>query len=123
VPNIKTIAIIGILLMVMTSNIIDFIYEFIRGESLWHLIEEGIVISMAIGLIIYLLISFRRKREELQQLMQELKTTEDSLEKSTALIQSARKKYSAVIHRQFDDWQLRSKSTTNCVTVIKRTQF
>jgi hypothetical protein len=70
VPNIKTIAIIGVLLIVMASNIIDFIYDFVREESLWHLIEEGIIISMAIGLIIYLLISFRRKRQDLQQLKQ-----------------------------------------------------
>jgi DNA-binding NarL/FixJ family response regulator len=123
VPNIKTIAIIGILLIVMTSNIIDFIYDFVREESLWHLIEEGIVISMAIGLIIYLLISFRRKRQDLQQLIQELKTTEDSLEKSTTLIQSARKKYSAVIHRQFDDWQLSQSQQQIALLLLKGLSF
>jgi len=123
VPNIKTIAIFIILLVVMVSNSVDFFHDFVRDEPVWHLIEESIVITLAFGLIIYIVINLRQKKRDLQALVQELESSEHSLEKSNALIQNARKEYSKVIHKQFDDWQLSHSQQQIALLLLKGLSF
>jgi len=122
-PSIKTLAIIIILLIVMVSNTADLIKEFMIGESIWHLIEECIVIGLAAGLIIYLIFEVKRKKQHLQQLYVELKTIETSLTQSNARLQKARKEYSAVIHKQFDDWQLSKSQQEIAILLLKGLSF
>jgi DNA-binding CsgD family transcriptional regulator len=125
VPNIKSnsAAIITILLLVIASNILDLAIDFANDASLWHLIQEVIVISLAIGLIIFLTLELKQKKRHLQDLVKELKTTEHSLTKSTAVIQNARKEYSEIIHQQFDDWQLSQSQQQIALLLLKGLSF
>jgi len=111
------------LLIIMASNMIDFIHDFVRNEPVWHLIEEGIVITMAFGLVLFLIINLKQKKRDFQELVQELKSTEYSLEKSNELIQNARKEYSSVIHQQFDDWQLSQSQQQIALLLLKGLSF
>lgn len=122
-PNIKTATIIIILLIVMTSNIVDFILDFSRNEPVWHLIEESIVIALALGLVTYLIVNLRKRKQDFQNLVQELQSTEHSLEKSNELIQKARKEYSLVIHKQFDAWQLSHSQQEIALLLLKGLSF
>lgn len=121
--NIKSLAIIGILLIVIASNAFDLFIDFTTDESSWHIIEESIVISLALALIAYLIINLKQHGINLQQLRQELKTTEHSLEESNARIHVARKEYSLVIHQQFDDWQLSQSQQQIALLLLKGLSF
>ncbi|NOQ76660.1 MAG: LuxR family transcriptional regulator [Methylococcaceae bacterium] len=121
--NIKSLAIIGILLIVIASNAFDLFIDITTGESTWHIIEESIVISLALALIAYLIINLKQHSINLQQLRHELKTTEHSLEESNARIHIARKEYSHVIHQQFDDWQLSQSQQQIALLLLKGLSF
>jgi DNA-binding NarL/FixJ family response regulator len=123
VPNLKTVFIIIVLLFIMVFNTLDLINDFAEQESLWHLIEEMIVIFMAFSLIAYLVIDVRLQKRNLELLRQELKSTEYSLEKSHAVIQNARKNYSEVIQQQFIDWQLSHGQQEIALLLLKGLTF
>lgn len=122
-PNFKTAAIITVLLLVMTSNAFDLVMDFTRHEPIWHLIEEIIVISLAIGLIVYLTKELKQKKYAMQTLIEELKTTERSLTQSTTFINNARKEYSEIIHQQFDEWQLSQSQQQIALLLLKGLSF
>ena len=121
--NIKSFAIIGILLIVIASNAFDLFIDFTTNESKWHIIEESIVISLALALIAYLIINLKQHSLNVEQLRQELKTTEHSLEQSNTRIHNARKEYSQVIHQQFDDWQLSQSQQQIALLLLKGLSF
>ena len=122
-PSIKTVIIISVLLLVMASNAFDLVTDFTRHEPIWHLIEEIIVISLAIGLIAYLTMELKQKKRDMQALVEELKTTERSLTQSTAFINNARKEYSEIIHQQFDEWQLSQSQQQIALLLLKGLSF
>ena len=121
--NLKTAAIIVILFIVIISNAFDLINDFATNESTWHIIEESIVITLALSLIAYLIVNLKQHRVNLQQLRHELETTEDSLEKSNNRIHNARREYSQVIHQQFDDWQLSRSQQEIALLLLKGLSF
>lgn len=121
--NIKTAAIIVILLIVIVSNTFDLINDFATDESTWHIVEEITVISLALALISYLIINLKQYSTHVQELREELKTTEHSLEASNARIHNARKEYSNVIHQQFDDWKLSQSQQQIALLLLKGLTF
>ncbi len=122
-PHLKTSSIITIMIIVMISNIIDFIMDIANAAPWWHIVEEFIVISLAIALIIYLVLELKQKKRDLADLATELKTTEQSLNRSTALIHNARKEYSQVIHQQFDEWKLSESQQQIALLLLKGLSF
>lgn len=123
VPSLKIIFTIIVLLLVMASNTMDLVNDFAEKEPLWHLIEEVIVIIMAFGLIAYLIINLKQQKRNLEILRQELQSKDYSLEKSQSIIQNARKKYSDVIHQQFDDWHLSHSQQEIALLLLKGLTF
>jgi len=121
--NLKTIGIIIILLIVMISNAFDLINDFATNESTWHIVEESIVITLALTLIAYLILNLKKNTVNLQQLRQELEAKEHSLEQSNTRIHNARKEYSQVIHQQFDDWQLSQSQQQIALLLLKGLSF
>jgi DNA-binding CsgD family transcriptional regulator len=123
VPNIKTAIIITVLLLVVTSNVVDLVMDFANHAPIWHLIEEVFVISLAMGLIVYLAMELKQKKHDMQTLVEELKTTEYSLTQSTTFINNARKEYSEIIHQQFDEWQLSLSQQQIALLLLKGLSF
>ncbi len=123
VSSLKIILTIVVLLLVMVSNTLDLVNDFAEKEPLWHLIEEVIVITMAFGLIAYLIVNLRQQKHHLENLKQELQSKHHSLEKSQSIIQNARKKYSDVIHQQFDDWHLSQSQQEIALLLLKGLTF
>lgn len=122
-PNIKTAVIITVLSLVVISNVLDFVMDFTNHAPMWHLIQEIIVISLSIGLIVYLTIELKQKKRDMQALLEELKTTERSLTQSTSFINNARKEYSEIIHQQFDEWQLSQSQQQIALLLLKGLSF
>jgi DNA-binding CsgD family transcriptional regulator len=123
VPNIKTAVIITVLLLVVTSNVVDLVMDFANHAPIWHLIEEVFVISLAMGLIVYLAMELKQKKHDMQTLVEKLKTTEYSLTQSTTFINNARKEYSEIIHQQFDEWQLSLSQQQIALLLLKGLSF
>lgn len=122
-PNIKTLIIIIVLSLSMTFNAFDLIMDFTYNASIWHIIQEIIVITLSVSLIVYLAFELKQKKRDMQVLKEELKTTAHSLTQSTTLIQNARKEYSAIIHQQFDEWQLSQSQQQIALLLLKGLSF
>ncbi|MDF1589799.1 MAG: LuxR C-terminal-related transcriptional regulator [Gammaproteobacteria bacterium] len=122
-PDFKTAATYTILILVVVSNTLDFIMDFRSDQVAWHLVQEIIIIVMTLGLLFYLYRNQKRKQRDLAQVVNELKKTEQSLEQSNARIRDARKQYSALIHQQFDDWQLSQSQQEIGLLLLKGLSF
>lgn len=120
--NFKMLTIICILLIIIISNVFDLIDDF-YNESIWHMIEEGIVISLALALISYLIVNLKNQSVHLQQLQQELANNEQTLAATNAHIRDARKQYSLVIQQQFSDWQLSQSEQEIALLLLKGLSF
>tara|TARA_R110001606_G_scaffold399222_2_gene582506 strand:+ start:167971 stop:168423 length:453 start_codon:yes stop_codon:yes gene_type:complete len=107
----------------MTFNAFDLAVDFATNASIWHIIQEMIVITLSVSLIVYLIIELKQNKRDMQTLVEELKTTERSLSQSTTFIQNARKEYSAIIHQQFDEWQLSQSEQKIALFLLKGLSF
>jgi DNA-binding NarL/FixJ family response regulator len=109
------------------SNSLDFYIDFVSGQVKWHLIQEAIVISLTVGLLLYLYYDQKRKKRALMQIVTELKKNErslkQSLEQSNNFIQNGRKEYSELIHQQFDQWQLSQSQQEIGLLLLKGLSF
>lgn len=121
--NLKMIAIIGILLVVIVSNAFDLINDFAGGESVWHIVEEGVVIILALALIAWLIGNLKQQAIHLQELQRDLSSSEHSLAQSNARIHDARKQYSIVIRQQFEDWNLSQSEQEIALLLLKGLSF
>lgn len=97
--------------------------DFATNESIWHIIQEIIVITLSVSLIIFLAIELKQNKRDMQTLKEELNTTKRSLTQSTTFIQNARKQYSAVIHQQFNEWQLSQSEQQIALLLLKGLSF
>lgn len=125
--SIKRLSIYAILVIVVISNSLDFYIDFVSGQVKWHLIQEAIVISLTVGLLLYLYYDQKRKKRALMQIVTELKKNErslkQSLEQSNNFIQNGRKEYSELIHQQFDQWQLSQSQQEIGLLLLKGLSF
>mgnify|MGYP000042696688 FL=1 len=126
-PSIKRLSIYSILIIVLVSNSLDFYIDFISGQVKWHLIQEAIVICLTVGLLLYLYYEQKRKKRALMQIVDELKQNErslqQSLQQSNTFIQNGRKEYSELIHQQFDQWQLSQSQQEIGLLLLKGLSF
>ncbi len=122
-PNLKTLLVIVGLIIVVVSNTLDLVNDFIEHEPTWHLIEETTVITMAFGLIIYLIMDLKQKKRDIAQLKSELSVAQQSLQQSQSHIQQARKAYSQVIQQQFEEWQLSHSQQDIALLLLKGLTF
>lgn len=119
----KTAVMIVIMVIVIISNTLDLVDDFSSGESWWHIIEETVVITLALSLITYLLLNLRQQSRAMQQLKQELATTEQSLARSHSRMSEARKQYSQLIQQQFDEWGLSQSEQEIALLLLKGLSF
>lgn len=123
VLKVKTILFILILLVAMIFNIMDLINDLAEHESLWHIIEESIVITLAFSLISYLIINLKKQKQDLNKLIHDLKSAKHSLKHSNTVLQRARKEYSEVIHQQFNEWHLSHGQQEIALLLLKGLSF
>ena len=119
----KTTIMIAIMIIVIISNTLDLVDDFSSGESWWHIVEESVVITLALSLIGYLLFNLKQQSLAMQQLKQELTTVERSLARSNSRMSEARKQYSQLIQQQFSDWQLSQSEQEIALLLLKGLSF
>ena len=95
-----------VLAIVMSLNFIDVITDIGLGVPIWHIVEEGVIVLISALAVIYLIIEMRRRTRELATLANTLSSADQQLANITKEMKSARRKYSEVIHQQFDEWRL-----------------
>jgi len=95
-----------ILALILGANLFDMREDFQHNAPLWHLLEEGMVVSISIAGAFYLLLSLRRQSHETRRIRQELEDVRERLASADARMRDARKQYSQVIKTQFEDWKL-----------------
>jgi len=95
-----------ILALILSANLFDLSNDFRQHASLWHLLEEGLVIGISLAGVVYLLFSLRRQYHVSQRIRQELQVAQARLVSADARMREARHQYSQVIKDQFEDWGL-----------------
>ncbi|MCX4186410.1 helix-turn-helix transcriptional regulator [Methylophaga sp. OBS4] len=119
----KPVFIITIMLVVIIFNVIDMIEDFSSGQPLWHIVEEGLIICLALGLISYLIFNLKQQSGHLQQLQQDLATINQQMTESNSRIYQARKQYSQVIQQQFNEWHLSQSEQEIALLLLKGLSF
>ncbi|MCB1638948.1 MAG: helix-turn-helix transcriptional regulator, partial [Thiothrix sp.] len=101
----------------------DLITDYYLGGRAWHLLLEVAVIIISIFSVGLLVREYLRRREELERLGQQLKTTRADLSVSRERLQQAGKHYQQVIQNQFDEWQLTPSEKAVASLLLKGLSF
>jgi DNA-binding NarL/FixJ family response regulator len=91
---------------IMILNFVDVITDVELGVPLWHILEEAVIVLLSATGVVYLIYEIHQRSKQLTHLAETLSESNQHLENITEKMKSARKKYSEVIHQQFDEWQM-----------------
>ena len=94
------------LTLIMILNFVDVITDIKLGVPQWHILEESIIVLMSGFGAGYLIYEIHKRSKQLEELAANLSESNVHLEKITDDMRLARREYSQVIHKQFDDWLL-----------------
>ncbi|MCF6194079.1 MAG: LuxR family transcriptional regulator [Kangiellaceae bacterium] len=94
------------LTLIMILNFVDVITDIKLGVPQWHILEESIIVLMSGFVAGYLIYEIHKRSKQLEELAANLSESNVHLEKITDDMKRARREYSQVIHKQFDDWLL-----------------
>jgi len=94
------------LTLIMILNFVDVITDIKLGVPQWHILEEAIIVLMSGFGAGYLIYEIHKRSKQLEELAANLSESNVHLEKITDDMKRARREYSQVIHKQFDDWLL-----------------
>ncbi len=119
----KELLFIAILLIIVVANLADLIYDTMMDAAIWHLLEEGVVITLSIGAIIYLIIKVKNQHNHLMGLKSELDESQLTLERLGRQMKAARSQYSKVIQEQFEGWKLSDSEQEIAIFLLKGLSF
>lgn len=119
----KELLFIAILLIIVVANLADLIYDTMMDAAIWHLLEEGVVITLSIGAIIYLIIKVKHQHNHLMGLKSELDESQLTLERLGRQMKAARSQYSKVIQEQFEGWKLSDSEQEIAIFLLKGLSF
>ena len=112
-----------VLVLVIIFNASDLIHDLQTNASIWHIVQESIMIALSIGLITVLIFNLKKQKSELQELKKELLTTQQSLAHTDKRMQLARQEYSKLIQNQFESWQLSQSEQEIAFLLLKGLSF
>lgn len=114
---------VSLLIFITFMAFADLITDYYLGGRAWHLLLEVAVIVVAVFSIGMLLRAHRHRRQELERLGQQLKTTRDDLSVSRERLKQAGQNYQQVIQSQFEDWQLTPSEKAVASLLLKGLSF
>jgi DNA-binding CsgD family transcriptional regulator len=105
---------------VAIASVADIFTDVAGGASMQHILKELVIVTISLITIIWILISFRQKAAEIEQLKNELDghLNQPKPHPSDYII-SARKQLSHVISQQFNDWGLSSSECEVGLLLLK----
>lgn len=100
---------IGFLALVVLASAGDMSSDLAHGADLGHLLQEAVLLSAALIILVLILRELRSKKRELRELHTTLENIRNLPQPDSAQLSSARSQLSEAITEQFTQWQL-SKS-------------
>jgi DNA-binding NarL/FixJ family response regulator len=119
----KQIFLILVLAAIVTSNLYDLFIDYRHSASVWHLVEEGLVVGISAVAIAWLLFSVRRQRLELAALRRELSAGAAPVSEACPAVPAARHQLGAAIREQFSQWHLTGSEQEVALLLLKGLSF
>ena len=113
----------AVLLTVMVLNFFDVLTDLKLGIPAWHIFEEAMIVCISGIVGILLIFDIRKRTHEMHELKAKLDITDIKLKDITDEMATARKKYSQVIHDQFELWQLTKSEQEIAMLLLKGLSF
>lgn len=95
-----------VLLLVLLASGIDLYTDLSHGATLHHTLKEATIMLFAFGGIVWLLYSLRKQQHEIHELQHALDARSQMQKQPDEYVLEARKRFSEMVSRQFDAWQL-----------------
>jgi len=122
-PYLREILLILILAVIILGNLFDFIVDSSRGASGLHLAEEGAIILISTGVILWLVAGIRRQQRELEQIRRELAEHRESDDRASGAVVEARRRLGDAIREQFRAWKLTDSEQEVGLLLLKGLSF
>ena len=102
----QDLVLIVILSLVILASGGDLIADLSQGVKTAHLIQEAIILLLAIATLSWLSFGIRQQGKHIENLHQQLEEARHLPRQDTPQIADVRKRLSDVIVQQFDEWEL-----------------
>jgi DNA-binding CsgD family transcriptional regulator len=119
----KQAVLILVLVLIVASNLYDLFIDYRHSAPVWHLVEEGAVVVISILAIVWLLLSVRRQRLELDALRRELSAGAAPAADACPALPAARHQLGEAIREQFRQWQLTGSEQEVALLLLKGLSF
>jgi DNA-binding CsgD family transcriptional regulator len=119
----KESALILVLALIVVTNLYDLFIDYSHNASLWHLLEETLVVLVSTAAIVWLVLNVRRQQRELEGLKRELRAAPAGAAMLTPDVLAARRQLGAVIQKQFSQWQLTAGEQEVALLLLKGLSF
>ena len=119
----KESAFIVVLSVIVVTNLYDLFIDYSHNASAWHLLEESLVVLISIAAIVWLLVSLKRQRLELERLKRELCARPDTGATPAPAVLAARRQLGEAIQKQFAEWQLTAGEQEVALLLLKGLSF
>lgn len=97
----------------------DIVVDISHGVGNYHLIQEALLLFLAVVTLIYLGVEFRRNKRHLASLQQALQEANASPAAESPVVASARHELGAAIAKQFGLWKLTSSEQEVGMLILK----
>ena len=97
---------VAFLALVAIASAVDLLADLQQGANNSHLIQEGLVLGIALAAITWLLVALRRQASELRALQEELDSVRDLGQRQPDEIVQAKRRLAEVVSNQFEVWSL-----------------
>ncbi|WP_317932302.1 DNA-binding response regulator [Halioxenophilus sp. WMMB6] len=97
---------VGFLLLVALASAGDLVTDLANGAAAGHLLQELILLLLALAILAWLIRQLLRGRQQLTRLQTELAEARSHAAASSARLSQARQAFSQAIADQFEQWQL-----------------
>lgn len=94
------------LALVALASAVDLLADLKEGVNTSHLLQEGIILLVAISAIAWIVANLRRSHRDVRELHAELEQLKNMQHSQPAEVIQARRQLATVISKQFDDWSL-----------------
>ena len=98
--------IVSFLLLVVVGSTADLIADLNEDVNASHLLQEGLILVVAISTMAWIIVSLRRRNREVRELHVELEALKSARRTQPKEIVEAKRKLATVIANQFDAWSL-----------------
>jgi len=114
---------VGFTAMVMLASVFAIVTEIAAGEALTEMVDDLFFFITSISILILLTLDYFKQQKSLRELQGQLGAMRGKLEGAVENSREITSQYRAVIHRQFESWQLTRSEQDIALALIKGLSF